>query len=51
MNHDEIDENNWRDEKDVWVDYANSDVLGTVFSYARYSKAMEEITGFGTKIV
>ena len=31
------------------VDYAINDVLSTAFSYARYSKAMEEITGFGMK--
>ena len=49
MNHDEVDEKNWRDNKDVWVDNVKIDVSCTAFSYARYSKAMEEITGFGTK--
>ena len=48
-NHDEIDENNWSDKKDECVDYVKNDVLCTAFSYARYSKAMEEITGFSKK--
>ena len=49
MNHDEIDENKWRDQKDECVDYVKNDVLRTAFSYARYSKAMEDITGFSMK--
>ena len=31
------------------MDYVKQDVLCTAFSYARYSKAMEEITGFSMK--
>ena len=31
------------------MDYVKNDVLCTAFSYARYSKGMEEITGFGMK--
>ena len=49
MNHDEIDENIWRDKKDEWVDYLKNDVLCTAFSYARYCKAIEDITGFSMK--
>ena len=49
MNHDKTDENNWRDERDERVDYVKNKVLCTVFSYARYCKAMEDITGFSMK--
>ena len=49
MNHDEIDENNWRDKKDEWLPYVKNDVLCTAYSYARYIKAMEEITKFSMK--
>ena len=34
---------------DKWMDYVKNDVLCTAFSYARYSKGMEEITEFGMK--
>ena len=49
MNHDEIFEDNWEKETDKWMDYGKNDVLCTSFSYARYSKGMEEITEFGMK--
>ena len=49
MNHDEIDANNYKDKKDIWLPYVKNDVLGTAYSYARYIKAMEEITGFSMK--
>ena len=49
MNHDEIDENNWRSKKSEWLDYVKNDVLCTAFSYARCSEAMKEITGFSMK--
>ena len=49
MNHDEIDENNWRDKKDEWLPYVKNDVLCTAYSYARYNKCMEEITEFSMK--
>ena len=32
-----------------WLPYVKNDVLCTAFSYARYNKAMEEITGFSMK--
>ena len=49
MNHNDIDANNWRDKKDEWLPYVKNDVLCTAYSYARYIKAMEEITGFSMK--
>ena len=35
--------------KSEWLDYVKNDVLCTAFSYARYCKAMEDITGFSMK--
>ena len=35
--------------KDEWLPYVKNDVLCTAYSYARYIKAMEEITGFSMK--
>ena len=49
MNHDEIDENIWRDKKDEWLPYVKNDVLCTAYCYARYCSAMQEITGFSMK--
>ena len=51
MDHGEIYADNWDKNENEWVDYVKNDVLCTAFSYARYSKGMEEITGFGMKIV
>ena len=48
-NHDEIDANNYKDKKDKWLDYVKQDVLCTASSYVRYTKAIEEVTGFGMK--
>ena len=31
MNHDDIDENNWRDKKDEWLPYVKNDVLCTAY--------------------
>ena len=45
MNHDQIDEISWRDKKSDWLPYVKNDVLCTAYSYARYIKAMKEITG------
>ena len=47
--HDKIYADTWTDKKHEWVDYVKNDVLCTAFSYARYSKAMEETTVFGKK--
>ena len=49
MNHDEVDVNNCKDKKHEWLDYVKNDVLCTALSYARYSKAMEELTRFSMK--
>ena len=46
MNHDEIDYNNYKDKTNDWLPYFKNGVLCTAFSYARYIKAMGEITGF-----
>ena len=35
--------------KSEWLPYVKNDVLCTAYSYARYIKAMEEITGFSMK--
>ena len=44
--HDEIDGKNYKHKIDEWSPYVKTDVLCTAFSYARYIKAVEEITGF-----
>ena len=49
MNHDEVDGKNYRDKINEWLPYVKNDVLCTAFIYARYRKAMEELTGFGMK--
>ena len=49
MNDDDIDGDNYKDKKDIWLPYVKNDVLCTAYSYARYIKAMEEITGFSMK--
>ena len=48
-NLDEFYADNWTDKKDEWVEYVKNDVLCTAFSYTRYTKAIQEITGFGMK--
>ena len=47
LEHDEIYEENWKEKKNEWLPFLKNDVLSTAFSYARYSKGMEELTGFG----
>ena len=49
LDHDEVDYNNYKDEKDEWLPFVKNYVLCTGFSCARYCKAMEEITGFSMK--
>ena len=49
MDHDEIDANNYKDKKDIWLPYVKNDVLCTSYCYAKYIKAMEKITGFSMK--
>ena len=49
LEHDEIFEDNWEEKENEWLPYLKNDVLSTAFSYARYSKRMEELTGLGMK--
>ena len=49
MNHDDTTGNNNKDKNEIWVDYVKNYVFCTASSYARYSKAMEGITGFSMK--
>ena len=49
MDHDGVDGINYNDKKDEWLPYVKNDVLCTAYSYARYIKATEEITGFSMK--
>ena len=49
MNHDEVYSDTCKHKKSEWLDYVRNDVLCTAFSYARYCKAMEVITGFSMK--
>ena len=49
MDHDEVDYDKYKDKEDEWLPYVKNDVFCTGFSYARYCKAIEEITGFSTK--
>ena len=49
LNHDEVDGNSYKDKTKERLPYVENDVLCTAFSYARYIKALEEITGFSMK--
>ena len=49
MNHDEVDGNSYKDKINEWLPNVKNDVLCTAFSYARYIRAMEEMTGFSMK--
>ena len=49
LEHDEIFNDNWEEKENQWLPYLKNDVLSTAFSYARYSKGMKELTGFGMK--
>ena len=49
MNHDEIDGDNYKDKKNIWLHYVKNDVLITAYSNARYIKAVEDIAGFSMK--
>ena len=49
MDHDDIDQHNYKDKKDIWLPYVKNDVLCTAYSYARYIEDMKEITGFSMK--
>ena len=49
LEHDETYEETWEDKEIEWLSYPKNDVFLTAFSYTRYSKGMEELTGFGMK--
>ena len=49
INDDEVSEDTWRYKKSERLEYVKNDVLCRASSYARYTKAMEGITGFGMK--
>ena len=49
LGHDEIFEDNSEEKENQWLPYLKNDVLSAAFSCARYSKGMEELTGFGMK--
>ena len=49
LKHDEIYEDNWEEKENESLPCLKNDVLSTAFSYARYTTAMEEVTGFGMK--
>ena len=47
--HDESSQDNWEEKENEWLPYLKNDVLSTAFSFARYTKGMEELTGFGMR--
>ena len=49
MNHNEVYSDTWKDKESEWLPYVKNDVLCIAFNYARYCKAMEDITGFSMK--
>ena len=49
MNHNKLHCNNYKDKKDERLNYVKQDVLCTAFSYARYCKAMQELTRFSMR--
>ena len=49
LEHDETFEDNWEEKEKEWLPYLKNDVLSTAFSFARYSKGMEELTEVGMK--
>ena len=49
MDHNKIDGNNYKDKINEWLLHVKKDIICTAFSYARYCKAMEELTGFSMK--
>ena len=49
LEHDEILEDNWEEKENDWIPYLKNGVIPTAFFYARYTKGIEELTGFGMK--
>ena len=46
--NDDVYEDTWKDKENEWIFYLKN-VLTTAFGYARYTKGMEDLTGFGMK--
>ena len=49
MDHDELFEDTGKNQSDERLGYVKNDSLCTDFAYARYSRGMEELTGFSRK--
>ena len=49
LEQDNFFEDIWEAKENEWLLYLKNNVLLAVFSYARYSEGMEELTGFGMK--
>ena len=49
LDYDGYYEDTWEDKQNEWLPYLKNDVLSTAFCYARYTKSMEELSGFGMK--
>ena len=49
LEHDELYDDNWVGKENEWLPHLKTDVLSIAFYYARYSKGMEELTGFEMK--
>ena len=49
VEHDEIFEDIWEEKENEWLPYPKNDVLSTALIFARFSKGMEELTGFGMR--
>ena len=47
LEHEEIYEDTWEDKENEWLLYLKNDGFSSAFSYARYSKGMEELPGCG----
>ena len=45
MDLDEINKDAWEDKEHDWLLYLKNDVLSTAFSYARFARGMQELTG------
>ena len=50
MEYEEKFADTWKNEKHEWMDFVKNDVLKPTFSIARYSRAMESLTGFWMKV-
>ena len=49
IEHDEIYEDNWEEKENDCLPYLKNDVSSTALGYARYSKSIEDLSGFWLK--